>query len=82
MDRGRWTAQGVAALGRAIYEERIREEVEPEHDGKSLVVDVATGGYVVHDEGRRAFAWARERYPEGVLFLIRVGEQGERDRRL
>lgn len=60
MYRGLWTARGVAALGRAIYEERIREEVEPEHDGKSLVVDVTTGGYVIHDEDRWAFIWARE----------------------
>ena len=71
----RWTAQGVAALGHRIYEERIRAEVEPEHNGKALVLDVTTGGYVVHDEERWAFAWARERYPEGVLFLIRVGER-------
>ena len=75
MYRGHWTAQGVAALGRRIYEERIREEVEPENDGKALVVDVTTGGYVVHDEEQWAFAWARERYPDGVLFLVRVGRR-------
>jgi hypothetical protein len=44
-------------LGRAIYEERIREEVEIEHEGKSLVVDVTIGGYVVNDEDRRPLAW-------------------------
>lgn len=75
MYRGHWTAQGVAALGRRIYEERIRKEVEPGHNGKALVVDVTTGGYVIHDEERWAFAWARERYPDGVLFLVRVGQR-------
>ena len=44
MYRGRWPSRGVAALGREIYEEHIREEVEPEHDGRALVVDVTTGG--------------------------------------
>lgn len=35
MHREHWIAPSVADLGCKIYEERIREEVELEHDGKA-----------------------------------------------
>jgi hypothetical protein len=71
----RITAQEVARRGRELYEERIRSRVEPEHDGRFLVVDVDSGEYALADDELEAFARAREKTPEGVLFLIRVGHR-------
>ena len=72
----RITAQKVARRGRQLYEERIRSRVEPEHDGRFLVVDVDSGEYALADDELEAFARAREKTPEeGVLFLIRVGHR-------
>ena len=47
-------ARRVARRGREIYEHDTRGEVEPEHEGDFLVVDVGTGYYAVgedQDEG-------------------------------
>ena len=74
-----WTAQSVARLGKEIYEREIRNEVESElvEEDKALVVDVSTGGYVIADSARDAFAWGRERYPDGILYLVPVAAGAE-----
>jgi hypothetical protein len=71
----RITAQEVARRGRQLYEERIRSRVEPAHDGRFLVVDVDSGEYALADDELEAFPRTREKTPEGVLFLIRVGHR-------
>ena len=79
MSGGYWTAQNVARLGKEIYRREIRGEVEPDlvRENKALVVDVSTGGYVIADTPLDAFAWGRERYPEGILYLVPVGAGAE-----
>lgn len=69
-----YTAQEVARRGKELYERRIRSEVEPEHEGRFLVVDVIGGEYALADDELEAFDRAREKSPEGVLYLIRVGQ--------
>ena len=67
------STQSVAQRGREIYEANIRADVEPEHEGRFLAVDVESGQYALADEELEAFAQVREKAPEGTLFLIRVG---------
>lgn len=69
----RYTAQEVARRGKEIYERRLRSEVEPENEGRFLVVDVESGEYALDDDELEAFDRAREKKPEGVLYLLRVG---------
>jgi hypothetical protein len=71
----RYTAQKVARRGREIYEREIRREVEPEHDGRFLAVNVESGDYALADDELGAIARAREQNSEGDLFLIRVGSR-------
>lgn len=68
-----YTPQEVARRGREIYEQRIRSEIEPEHEGRFLAVDVESGEYALADDELEAFDRAREKKPEGVLYLLRVG---------
>lgn len=70
-----YTAQEIARRGKELYERRIRASVEPEHEGRFLVVDVESGGYALADDELEAFALAREEHPEGVLYLLRVGHR-------
>jgi hypothetical protein len=71
----RYTARQVARRGRELYEQNIRPKVEPEHEGRFLVVDVESGDYALADDELEAFKRAREKAPEGVLYLIRVGRR-------
>jgi hypothetical protein len=65
----------IAQRGWDLYEQRIRAEVEPEHEGRFLVVDVHSGRYVVADEELEAFDRARELMPDGTFYLVRVGRR-------
>ena len=70
-----YTAQKIAQRGKELYERRTRASVEPEHEGRFLVVDVESGGYALADDELEAFDRAREEHPEGVLYLLRVGHR-------
>jgi hypothetical protein len=68
-------AQQVARRGKEIYEREIRAEVEPEQEGRFLVVDVKSGSYALADDELEAFDRAREETPDGLLYLVRVGHR-------
>lgn len=70
---GRYTAEETARRARDVYERSIRAEVEGVHDGRFLVVDVESGEYEVADDALSASDRLRERRPEAVLYLMRVG---------
>ena len=65
----------VARRGWSLYEQQIRPEVEPEHEGRFLVLDVDSGRYVVADDELEALDRAREEMPAGVFYLVRVGRR-------
>ncbi|MEJ7842997.1 MAG: hypothetical protein WKF95_14635 [Rubrobacter sp.] len=69
----RRTAQRVARHGKDLYERNIRSEVEPKHEGRFLALDVESGDYEVGDHALPTSTRLRERKPEAVLYLMRVG---------
>lgn len=68
------TATEVARRGQQIYDKRIRADVEEEHRGKFLVVDVRTGEYEMDEDDSVAFDRALEKNPKAILYGIRIGE--------
>jgi hypothetical protein len=73
MTRHNLTKEEIVRLGREIYEREIRAKVEPEYDGKFLVVDVTTGLYELADDGITAARRLRGRNSEALLCFLRVG---------
>ncbi len=67
------TKDEIAHRGREIYERDIRADVERDHDGEFLVVDVATGEYAVGEDDEEVFERAEAKNPEGLFYLMRVG---------
>lgn len=70
-----YTTEEVARRGRDIYERRIRAEVEPEHGGRFVVVDIVTGDYEVADDDLEASDRMVERNPDAILYGTRIGER-------
>lgn len=70
-----YTKEEIARRGRDIYERDIRAKVEPDHDGRFLVVDITTGRYEIADEELAAFQKSQEKNPDGTLYLLRVGHR-------
>ena len=66
-------AERIARLGREIYEREIREKVEPDHDGRSLVLDIVSGDYEIADGDLAASDRLFRRRPDAVAFGLRIG---------
>lgn len=65
--------ESISELAKAIYEERIRAQVEATHFGEFLSLDVDSGDYEVDKKLLDATLRLRERRPNGRLFGMRVG---------
>ena len=68
-----YSPEEVVKRGKRLYEERVKSQVEPQHLGKFLALDVDTGHYALGDDSQTALHSARTQWPDAPLFLIRVG---------
>lgn len=71
--RTRYTSQEIVQRGQALYDTRIRAEVEPQHNGKFLVLDIETGDYEIDQDSLTALDRAKAKRAEPTLYLVRVG---------
>ena len=63
----------IVERGQAIYDQQIRQKVEPQHSGKFLVLDVDTGDYEIDVDSYTAYERAAARHPDALFYLLRVG---------
>ena len=63
----------VVAMGEAIYREKIRPLVHPQHKGKAVIIDLDTGDYEVDYSPGRAMGRLRKRHPDCYTYAVRVG---------
>ncbi|MCY3919694.1 MAG: hypothetical protein OXG38_07805 [Chloroflexi bacterium] len=64
----------IARLGDEIYERDIRRQVEADHDGELLAIDVDTGNWAVGDEVLDEIDRLRAEHPEAInVYRLRVG---------
>ena len=61
------------AIGRAIYQEKIRPTLGPECKGKVVVIDVKSGDYEIADNDMEATSCLRKRRPNAFTWAERVG---------
>ncbi len=69
-----YTAVQASARAKEIYERVIRDKVEPQHNGKYLVMSLDSGDYVVGDDHLAVSDLAAAKFPDATRFGIRVGE--------
>jgi len=58
--------------GDEIYK-KIKDKLEPEHKGEFIAIEVDTGDYFVGKDPIEADEKAREKYPDEVFYLARIG---------
>jgi hypothetical protein len=63
----------VARKGLDWYERKIKAEVEPEHVGKYLVINVETGEYELGDDYMETSNRAIARFPNDLRYAMRIG---------
>jgi hypothetical protein len=69
----RYSSDEIVERGQALYDQQIREKVEPQQNGKFLVVDIETGEYEVDSNSVAALERATAKHPDPALYLVRVG---------
>ena len=71
--RQRRPKEETARLGGEIYEKDIRRQVETDHHGKVIAIDVDSGDYAIADTASGAAKHLREQRPDASVWLMRVG---------
>ena len=73
MPHPRYTSEQIVERGQALYDQRIRSQIEPKHKGKFLALDIETGDYEMDEDSRVAFERTAAKHPDAALYLLRVG---------
>ncbi len=69
----KYSKDEVSDRGNRIYAERIKSLVEPDENGKFIVIDIESGDYEVDEKALVASRRLRERRPDSVRFGAKVG---------
>ena len=73
MGHSRYSSNEIGTRGREIYEEQLRDKLEPEHIGKFIVIDIETGEYEMDEGDLTASMRAYRKKPDGARFGMRIG---------
>lgn len=65
--------EDVVRRGQEIYEARIKAQVEPEHKGKFVVIDILTGTYELVDDLNALALYLHGSQPGRQRYVGRVG---------
>lgn len=61
--------------GQTLYEETLKSSLEPQHAGRFVAIEPASGRYFLGDTGTAALVAARAAMPGGRFYLARVGQR-------
>lgn len=70
---GKPSVDEIVERGERIYRERLRDVLEPEQNGKFVVIDVESGEYDVGDNCRAVSDRVAAKHPGAPLYAGRVG---------
>lgn len=73
MPDSEYSSKEIVERGEAIYQQHIRADVENEHHGEFLVLDILTGEYEIAEDDLTATKCMLSKCPEGVFYGLRIG---------
>lgn len=71
----RYSKEEFARRGDEIYRRDIRAQVEPEHQGKIVAIDVETGLWELDSDEMAASHRLTTRLPDAQIWIVRVGSR-------
>ena len=71
----RYSEEEFARRGQAIYEQRVRPQVEEGNSGRIVATDIETGEFEVADDPLAASDQLFARCPDAQPWLIRIGHR-------
>ena len=73
--RPRYPKEEFARRGNALYEERVRPQIEDGNHGRIVAIDIETGEFALADDRRAASILLLDRRPDAQTWFIRVGHR-------
>lgn len=65
----------IIRQGRRIYDEKLKNHLEPLHLDRFVAIEPATGRYFLGDTGADALSSARSAMPDRLFYLMRIGHR-------
>lgn len=65
--------QEVCRKGQAVYEGQLKARLEPMRQGEYVAIEIETADFLVAETGSDALANLRQKHPDGVFYLARIG---------
>ena len=73
MSTQKYTIEEVCDRGQQIYEEQIKRLVEPQENGKFIIIDIESGDYEIDEDELEACDRLEVRRPEAETYMTRIG---------
>jgi hypothetical protein len=67
------TADPLSEGGQRLYDERLRDLLEPEHNGQFVAIEPDTERYFLGATGLAALHAGRHELPDKLFYLLRIG---------
>ncbi len=67
------TPQDITRMGEDYYFSNLQSELEPENNGKYIVIEVESHDYFVDRDIRAAITKAQEKYPAKLFYIAVIG---------
>ena len=71
----KYPSEEIGRRGQKLYDEQIRQHVEPVHVGKVVMIDVDTGDHLVGTDPISLSDAFRRRDENAALYAMRIGER-------
>jgi len=68
------TPEDVTREGERIYFDKLKDILEPAHNGEYVAIEVESGEYFVNKDLLTAIQEARIKYPNKLLHIVPIGE--------
>ena len=73
--RPRYSKEEFAQRGQAIYEKRVRPQVEEGNSGRIVAIDIETGKFEMGDDTLAASGQLLARCPGAQPWVVRIGHR-------
>ena len=67
-----FTPEQIAKRGGEIYEEKYKQQYEPQHNGKFLAIEVESGEAFLSESIEGAYQKAHEKFPDMAVVHNRI----------
>ena len=73
--RPRYPKDEFARRGNALYEKRVKSQVEDGNHGRIVAIDIETGEFALADDTLAASGLLFQRCPDAQPWLVRIGHK-------